>query len=361
MRGSGRSLPRGPISRRRRSTRFPHWRSRLGLRELLIKDETARFGLNAFKTAGATFAVAALIDRGAIRRGDTLVCASEGNHGRAVARAARDAGCAARVYMAASVAPSRVAAIEGEGAQVTRVDGSYDDAVRRMAGDASAHGWTVISDTGWAGYDDIPRLIMLGYTRLLDEAAAQWAAPPDAIFVPAGVGGLLAAAASWARLALSATLGRTSSASNRSAPACVQAAVTARTRNARCPARSTRSWEACAAGRCRRPHSRTLSTLVDGYVAIEDEWAYEAIRALARPQAGDVAIAAGASGAASLGGLMATLHDASLGRFSVAPRAGSGVARDGHRDRRRHRTRGLRPRARRPSTLRSRHTEPGGH
>src|SRR5262245_14984826 len=82
----------------------PALAARLRLHELLIKDETARFGLNAFKAAGATFAVATLRERGAIRTGDTLVCASEGNHGRAVARAARDAHCAARVYMAASVA-----------------------------------------------------------------------------------------------------------------------------------------------------------------------------------------------------------------------------------------------------------------
>ena len=81
---------------------LPALADRLGLGELLVKDETARFGLNAFKTAGATFAVATLLDRGDIRPGDTLVCASEGNHGRAVARAARDAGCSACVYMAAS-------------------------------------------------------------------------------------------------------------------------------------------------------------------------------------------------------------------------------------------------------------------
>src|SRR5918993_745730 len=102
----------------------------LGLADLRIKDETARFGLNAFKAAGAVFAIEALRQRGELVAGETLVCASEGNHGRAVARAAREAGCPARVYLADSVAPSRIAAIESEGATIVRVPGTYDDAVR---------------------------------------------------------------------------------------------------------------------------------------------------------------------------------------------------------------------------------------
>ena len=77
--------------------------------------------------------------------GGTVVCASEGNHGRAVARAARDAGCAARVYMAHDVAQSRVDAIAGEGAAVIRVEGSYDDAVRTLQEESAANGWTIVS------------------------------------------------------------------------------------------------------------------------------------------------------------------------------------------------------------------------
>ena len=76
----------------------------LGLRAIWAKDETARFGLNAFKSAGATFAIETLRDEGVLAAGATVACASEGNHGRAVARAARDAGCACHVYMAATAA-----------------------------------------------------------------------------------------------------------------------------------------------------------------------------------------------------------------------------------------------------------------
>ncbi len=186
------SLPPTPL------TPLPHLAHRLGLGALLAKDETARFGLNAFKLLGARFAIEQLIREGAIRPGDTLVCASEGNHGRAVAHTARRVGCHARVYLSASVAQARADAIAGEGAIVVRVPGTYDDAVRVAASEAAAHGWTVISDTSWPGYEHIPRLIMLGYSWMVDEMARAmprgWR--PDAIFVPGGVGGLLAGVAS---------------------------------------------------------------------------------------------------------------------------------------------------------------------
>jgi diaminopropionate ammonia-lyase len=304
-------------------TALPSLARRLGLGGLFIKDETSRFGLNAFKTAGATFAVATLLDRGEIHRGDTLVCASEGNHGRAVARAARDAGCQARVYMATSVASARVEAIQGEGALVVLVDGTYDDAVRQMAAEAASNGWLVISDTGWPGYDEIPRLIMLGYTRLMDEAEAAWSPgpPPDAIFVPAGVGGLLAAVASWAHWRFGNARPRVIGVEPESA-ACVQQAVTHGPR-----ATLTGPFDTVMGGlRCGEiSHTayEALRTLVDGYVAIEDDWAFEAMRRLAAPDHGDPAIRAGASGAAALGGVMATLRDASLGDFHRAVRLGS--------------------------------------
>jgi len=139
----------------------------------VAKDETARFGLNAFKLLGGLFAIETLIAEGAIRPGDTLVCASEGNHGRAVARAARGAGCRSRVYMAGDAAAARVEAIAGEGAEVVRVAGSYDDAVRIMRAEAADHGWTIVSDTSWEGYERIPHLIMPGYTRMIDEIATR--------------------------------------------------------------------------------------------------------------------------------------------------------------------------------------------
>ena len=94
----------------------------LGAGALWLKDETARFGLPAFKSLGVEFAVHRLAERGELAGVTTLVCASAGNHGRAVARAARSAGLAATIFLDAGVAAARVAAIAGEGADIVRVD-----------------------------------------------------------------------------------------------------------------------------------------------------------------------------------------------------------------------------------------------
>src|SRR4029453_10202080 len=120
---------------------------RLNIGVLDAKVESARFGLNAFKLLGARFAIEPLIADGEIRAGSTIVCASEGNHGRAVAHAARAAGCTSRVYVAHDISSARARAIESEGAEVIRVDGSYDDAVRIATRDATRNDWVVVSDT----------------------------------------------------------------------------------------------------------------------------------------------------------------------------------------------------------------------
>jgi diaminopropionate ammonia-lyase len=289
----------------------------LGLAGISIKDETARFGLNAFKTAGARFAVDVLREDGVVRAGDTLVCASEGNHGRAVARAAREANCRARVYMAASAAASRIAAIEGEGASVVLVDGTYDDALRLMAKEAGAHGWQVISDTALEGEPvDVPRLIMLGYTRVMDEARAQWrfSGTPDAVFVPGGVGGLLGAVADWTRAAqerprvvcvepVSAACLQISAREGR--PTTVAGPFHTAMAGLRCGEVSRASFESVRAG-------------VEAYIAVEDSWAFDAMRLLATGTGSDPTVRAGASGTAALGGLLATMRDSGLADVRAA-------------------------------------------
>ena len=103
---------------------LPRMAAALGLGALWLKDETSRFGLPAFKSVGVEFAVHALGARGELAGVTTLVCASAGNHGRAVARAARSAGLAATIFLDDDVAPARVAAIASEGARVVRVAGT---------------------------------------------------------------------------------------------------------------------------------------------------------------------------------------------------------------------------------------------
>ena len=277
---------------------------RVGVGEVLVKDETGRFGLNAFKSVGALFAVTTLLERGKIHAGDTVVCASEGNHGRAVARAAREAQCPSRVYMSQRVSPARVSAIEAEGARVVLVDGTYDDAVRQMARDAESHGWVVVSDTSWSGYTEIPWLIMLGYTRILDEIDAA-SGRFDIVFVPAGVGGLLAAVACWCHLRYGPSGPKVVGVEPLSA-ACVQASARAgQVTPVRGPLDTTMGGLRC--GEMSPSVFPAVQSLVDAFVAIEDSVAYEAMRLLARPAPPDPVIECGPSGAAALGGLLATM------------------------------------------------------
>jgi diaminopropionate ammonia-lyase len=284
----------------------------LGLGSVAAKDESGRFGLNAFKLLGARFAIETLLSEGALRPGHTVVCASEGNHGRAVARAARDAGCAARVYMAHDVAQARADAIAGEGAEVVRVEGSYDDAVRILQADAAMHGWAIVSDTAWPGYERIPFLIMLGYTRLMDEVIDQGSGigdqgsgsrEPDVVFVQGGVGGLLCAIASWC--AFHRPHCKVISVEPTQA-ACLQASARAGR-----PVTVTGPLQTTLAGLRNREVSplafESLLPNVDAFMSIDDEWAFEAMRALDAN-----GIMAGASGSAALGGLLALCRDRSM-------------------------------------------------
>ncbi|MFN8641908.1 MAG: pyridoxal-phosphate dependent enzyme [Candidatus Binatia bacterium] len=127
----GSNLPRSPQVRR------PALAAALGLGDVWVQDETRRFDLPAFKSLGVEFAVARLRARGSLDGVTTLVCASAGNHGRAVARAARVASLDARIYLDRDVASARLDAIASEGAAIVRVDGTYDDAVRLAADDAA--------------------------------------------------------------------------------------------------------------------------------------------------------------------------------------------------------------------------------
>jgi len=287
--------------------RLPGLALELGLAGLAAKDESGRFGLNAFKLLGARFAIETLLKEKGLRRGNTLVCASEGNHGRAVARAARDAGCSARVYMAHDVAPARANAIAGEGAEVIRVDGSYDDAVRILQADAIANGWTIVSDTAWPGYERIPFLIMLGYTRMMDEirdqGSGRGAQGFDAVFVQGGVGGLLCAIASWCAFHLP---GCKVISVEPTQAACLQASA-----RAGHPVTVDGPLQTTLAGLRNREVSplafESLLPNVDAFMAIDDEWAFEAMRALNAN-----GIKAGASGSAALGGLLALCRDRSM-------------------------------------------------
>src|SRR5690606_12322100 len=132
----------------------------------------------------------------ALTRDVTVATATDGNHGRSVAWGARLFGCRSVVYLHATVSDGRHAAIAAYGAEVRRVMGNYDDAVRQCAADAAVEGWQVISDTSYEDYVEVPKTVMQGYGVLVGELLDQLSGdgPPSHFFVQGGVGGLAAAA-----------------------------------------------------------------------------------------------------------------------------------------------------------------------
>jgi diaminopropionate ammonia-lyase len=296
---------------------LPAFARAVGVGELHVKDESSRFGLNAFKSLGVRYAIdrlqrdpAASAKHQHVGPGATLVCASAGNHGRAVARAARELGLAARVYMAAASAEGPRRAIASEGAEVVLVDGGYEDAVRRAAADAESHGWTIISDTSWPGYEEIPRLIMLGYTRLISEVEEQLQSLPDVVFAQAGVGGLLCGVAAGVVHEWAARRPSVVSCEPTDAACLLASAQAGRLTSLEGPPATMMAGLACA-----EPSPAAwgvVRELVDAFVAIDDGQAMAAMRMLARPLGSDPKIEAGPSGACGFAALVAVMREPSL-------------------------------------------------
>lgn len=182
----------------------------LGVARVLVKDESQRLGLPAFKALGASWALhRALRERDRDARGEpvTVIAATDGNHGRAVARFAARIGHRARIVLPDGVHPAAVEAIRSEGADIHLSGGSYDHAVAMAARLAEESGAVLIQDTSWAGYTDIPGWIVEGYTTLFTEVDDELAARglrrrPHLVVVPVGVGSLLHAALAHYRAAV---------------------------------------------------------------------------------------------------------------------------------------------------------------
>lgn len=277
--------------------------SEIGLGEILVKDESARFGLSAFKVLGVRYAVARLLSGAAT----TLAAVTAGNHGRAVARVARERGLPCEIVVPAGTVAARIDAIRSEGAKVTISPHGYDEAVAALAHLAPARGWTIISDTSWPGYESIPRDIMAGYTWLMEEAREQWPRVPDVVIVQAGVGGLAAAVTEW----LSLTFG-----------AARPFAIVCEPVGAACVMASLRRGERTTLAQVGETHMAglkcgevsplawaSLQRTVDAAVSIPDTVAEDAMARLAAPPDGDPQIAAGSAGACGVGALMAIMRD----------------------------------------------------
>lgn len=163
---------------------------RLGVKAIYIKDESKRYGLNAFKALGAAYAVDRVLKE--CDEKPLFVTATDGNHGRAVAWAASRAGCRSKVFMPKGTAKARLDNINNiEGAEAEITDLNYDDAVRLATRYADDNGGYLVQDTGFPGYEDIPWDISLGYTMMGQEVMEQLdGIRPTHIFLQAGVGSM---------------------------------------------------------------------------------------------------------------------------------------------------------------------------
>jgi diaminopropionate ammonia-lyase len=174
---------------------LPTMAAACGVASVQYKDEGQRFGLKSFKALGGAYAVQRLVERyGPANM--TVTCATDGNHGRAVAWGARRAGIRAVIFVHEGVSEGRAKAISAFGAEVRREGRTYDDSVRASARAAEVHGWHIVSDTSWPGYEDTPKAVMQGYAVLAMEIEAEGVRPSH-IFVQGGVGGLAAGVLSY--------------------------------------------------------------------------------------------------------------------------------------------------------------------
>lgn len=302
----------------------------LAVGRVFVKDESTRFGLPAFKALGASWAIDRILADGT--RGTTgtpirrFVTATDGNHGRAVARMARQLGHRAHVFVPDGVHPTAVAAIVGEGGEVTTVAGSYDAAVSEARAAAAAPDAVLVQDMAWDGYEEIPALVVEGYATLFAEVDAQLDAAgpqsPALVAVPVGVGSLAQAAVTHYRS------GRSAEASPGAAPpavlsvepvgaACVLASLRAG-RLAQVPTDVT----VMAGLNCGTPSALAWPVLregLDAAVAVTDADSTSAARDLA-----ELGVSSGPCGAASLAGVRAAL----TGTGSTERRAALGVHPD---------------------------------
>lgn len=280
---------------------MPALAAELGVGRVLVKDESDRLGLPAFKVLGASWACRQVQQ---VRPGADLIAATDGNHGRAVARTAAHLAVHATVFVPAVMLPETADRIAGEGATVVRVDGDYDEAVRRAAAYAGAEpGRSLVQDTAWDGYSQVPAWVVEGYQTLLhevDEELSADGAAPDLVVVPVGVGSLAEAVVRHYRqpagprpgvLAVEPTTAACVLASLQAAgPVTVPTGATVMA-GLSCGTVSAAAWPVLHAG-------------LDAAVAVTDRAALHAVDDLAA-----LGVSSGPCGAAALAGARAALTD----------------------------------------------------
>ena len=310
---------------------------KLNVKSVYLKDESFRFGLNAFKVLGASYAIANEIG-GRIGKditelsaekilsketkdaiGDiTFVTATDGNHGRGVAWTANQLGQKSVVYMPKGSALERLENIRKEGATADIMEMNYDEAVRLAQKNAEEKGWVVVQDTAWEGYEDIPRWIMQGYTTMGHEIMEQIPEKPTHIFLQAGVGSMAGAMTGFfsnlyadekpmiviVEPAKADCLYQTAKADDGELHI-VTGDMDTIMAGLACGEPCTIGWD-------------VLKGYADAFVRCPEYMAADGMRILAAPAKGDTAVVAGESGAAAFGAMTNILLDEELAEWKAA-------------------------------------------
>ncbi|MFD1804297.1 diaminopropionate ammonia-lyase [Mixta tenebrionis] len=297
----------------------------LGIHKVLVKDESQRFELNAFKMLGGTWAMAQLLCkiwkmdintfsfddfRKQNREQLTFATTTDGNHGRGVAWAAKALGQKAVIYMPKGSAAARVKHITDLGAECIVTEMNYDDTVRLTLQHAQQNGWHMVQDTAWEGYEEVPTWIMHGYSTLADEAAEQIAdmgcGAPTHVILQAGVGAMAGGVLGYLV--------------DRYGPGALHAIVVEPDR-ADCMYRSGVKGSLVNVGgemntimaglACGEPNPLGWPLLRDNvnqFISCEDRVAALGMRVLGNPAGNDARVVSGESGAVGMGVLAAILH-----------------------------------------------------
>lgn len=296
---------------------------------ILYKDEAGRFGLGSFKALGGAYAVCRVLQSriaerlgimpssAELRNGRfrevtetiTVATATDGNHGRSVAWGANLFHCSCVIYVPQTCSRNRELAIASYGARVLRSAYGYDDTVRQCLHDAEDHGWLVVSDTSWEGYEEIPAVVMQGYSLMTSEVLDQLGTEkaPTHIFVQAGVGGLAAAVCAHFDHAFGIRTARLTVVEPSGAACLFESALAGR------PVSIDGKVHTIMAGlECGEVSHIAWKLLLDGadfFMTVPDSVVPSCMRLLASSPYGDPPIVAGESAVAGLAGLLYLLED----------------------------------------------------
>ena len=320
-----------PVYKETPLVELKHTAKSMGLGNIYIKDESYRFGLNAFKVLGGSYAIGNYLAKrlgksitempyeklvsGEIKRelGDiTFVTATDGNHGRGVAWTAKQLQQKSVVYMPKGSAEERLMNIRAEGADASITDLNYDEAVRLANSQAEQKGWVMVQDTAWEGYEDIPGWIMQGYGTMGYEAYMQLPEKPTHIFLQAGVGSMAGAVAGFFASVYGEDRPIITIVEPNKAD-CIYKTAEAADGKLHFV---TGDMDTIMAGlACGEPCSigwNVLRDYADNFISCPDYAAAQGMRVLGNPEAGDTKVVSGESGASAFGCIAEIMRDKTL-------------------------------------------------